>query len=226
VITAAMGLAVSQVLGPSWIFVTQPVTFLAARRFIQLEAKVAGEPAFKRRSKDASERRMIEAAQRDPACFAQLYENNFERVYAFIARRIHDRDQAQDLTADVFHSALKNLARFEWRGAPFAAWLYRIAANLISDQGNRATRLEAVELREIPEHDPSIDTDFAEIEQRARLFKLVEELPSDQRQVITMRFAAQRSIAEIAKDMGRSEGAIKQLQFRGLQSLRTIMGER
>ena len=61
---------------------------------------------------------MVEAAQREPACFAQLYESNFERVYAFIARRIHDRDQAQDLTADVFHSAVKNLARFEWRGVP------------------------------------------------------------------------------------------------------------
>jgi RNA polymerase sigma-70 factor (ECF subfamily) len=180
---------------------------------------------LKRRSKDAPERRMIEAAQRDPACFAQLYENNFERVYAFIARRVYDRDQAQDLTADVFHSALKNLARFEWRGTPFAAWLYRIAANAIADHGKRAG-LEAIELREIPEHDRSNDTDLAEVEYRARLFRLVEKLPGDQRRVITMRFAHQKSISEIAKEMGRSEGAIKQLQFRGLQSLRTMVGER
>src|SRR5580692_4770839 len=90
---------------------------------------MAGEPALKRLRKDAPERSLIEAAQRDPACFAQLYEDNFERVYAYIARRVRDRDQAQDLTADVFHSALKNLSRFEWRGAPFAAWLFRIAAN-------------------------------------------------------------------------------------------------
>ena len=82
---------------------------------------MAGESALKRPSKDSLERHMVEAAQRNPACFAQLYENNFERVYAFIARRIHDRDQVQDLTADVFHSALKNIARFEWRGIPFAA---------------------------------------------------------------------------------------------------------
>src|SRR5215469_16461740 len=115
---------------------------------------VAGEPALKRRPKDASERRIIEAAQRDPACFAQLYENNFERVYAFIARRIHDREQAQDLTADVFHNALKNLGHFEWRGTPFAAWLYRIAANAISDHGKRAAQLKAMELRDIPELDP------------------------------------------------------------------------
>jgi RNA polymerase sigma-70 factor (ECF subfamily) len=168
---------------------------------------------------------MIEAAQRDPACFARLYENNFERVYAFIARRVRDRDQAQDLTADVFHSALKNLPRFQWRGMPFVTWLYRIAANAIADHGKRA-QLEAAELYKVPDHDPSSGEDLAEIEHRARLFKLVEELPGDQCRVITMRFAQQKSIAEIAEDMGRSEGAIKQLQFRGLQNLRTMMGER
>jgi len=188
--------------------------------------KVAGELALKRRGKDAPERSLIEAAQRDPACFAQLYENNFERVYAFIARRVGDRDQAQDLTADVFHSALKNLSRFEWRGAPFAAWLYRIAANVIADRGRRATQLEAIKSRELHETDPGDDEDLAEVEHRARLFKLVEKLPADQRRVITMRFAQQKSIGEIAKDLGRSEGAVKQLQFRGLQSLRTMVGER
>jgi RNA polymerase sigma-70 factor, ECF subfamily len=187
---------------------------------------VAGESALKRRSKDAPERGLIEAAQRDPACFAQLYENNFERVYASIARRVRDRDLAQDLTADVFHNALKNLSRFEWRGAPFAAWLFRIAANAIADRGKRAVQLEAIKLREIHDPEAASDADLDEVEHRARLFKLVEKLPADQRQVITMRFAHQKSIAEIAKGIGRSEGAIKQLQFRGLQSLRTMVGER
>ena len=187
---------------------------------------MAGKPAVKDHARDAPERHLIEAAQRDPACFAQLYENNFERVYAFIARRVHDRDQAQDLTADVFHRALKNLPRFEWRGAPFAAWLFRIAANALADRGKRVAQLEAIKQREIHEPDPSSDADPAEVEHRARLFKLVEKLPDDQRRVITMRFAQQKSIAEIAKDIGRSEGAIKQLQFRGLQSLRTMVGER
>ncbi len=138
---------------------------------------MAGEPALKRRGKDVLERNLIEAAQRDPACFAELYENNFERVYAFIARRVGDRDQAQDLTADVFHSALKNLSRFEWRGAPFAAWLFRIAANAIADRGKRAAQLDAIKLREVHEADPSDDADLADVEHRARLFKLVEKLP-------------------------------------------------
>jgi RNA polymerase sigma-70 factor (ECF subfamily) len=187
---------------------------------------VAGESALKRPGKAPPERHLIEAAQRNPACFAELYENNFERVYAFIARRIHDRDAAQDLTADVFHRALENLAGYEWRGVPFSAWLYRIAANAIANHGKRSARHHAIEFCESAEPDPSVDTDLAEIEHRARLFKLVEKLPGDQRRVITMRFVHQKSIAEIAKEMRRSEGAIKQLQFRGLQSLRTMVGER
>jgi RNA polymerase sigma-70 factor (ECF subfamily) len=181
---------------------------------------------LKRHPKDGPERRLIEAAQRDPACFAQLYEDNFERIYAFIARRVRDRDQAQDLTADVFHSALKNLSRFEWRGVPFAAWLFRIAANTIADRAKRTAQVEAIKIRQMPEQDPSNEADRAEVEHRTRLFKLVKKLPEDQRRVITMRFADQKTIAEIAKDLGRSEGAIKQLQFRGLQSLRTMVGER
>src|SRR5207302_9360726 len=103
-----------------------------------------GEPALKAPKASpidaAEERLVVEAAQKDPRRFAQLYENNFERVYAFIVRRVRDRDQAQDLTADVFHQALANLSRFEWRGVPFAAWLFRIASNAIVDRARRAAR--------------------------------------------------------------------------------------
>ena len=86
---------------------------------------------------EADERLLIEAAQRDPARFAELYENNFERVYAYVARRVGNRAEAEDLTSEVFHQALANLQRFEWRGIPFAAWLFRIAANLISERCQR-----------------------------------------------------------------------------------------
>ena len=90
--------------------------------------------------KEADERLLIEAAQKDPARFAELYENNFERVYAYVVRRVGDRAETEDLTSEVFHHALANLRRFEWRGIPFAAWLFRIAANLISDRWQRRSR--------------------------------------------------------------------------------------
>jgi RNA polymerase sigma-70 factor (ECF subfamily) len=181
---------------------------------------------LKRSHKEEPERLLIEAAQRDRNCFAQLYENNFERVYAYIVRRVRDRDRAQDLTADVFHNALANLHRFEWRGVPFAAWLYRIAANAIADGGKRTARFEALRGNESLGSEEAAEGALDEIEHRARLFKLVDKLPPDQCKVIKLRFADQRTIGEIAKAMARSEGAIKQLQFRGLQGLRTMVGER
>ena len=77
---------------------------------------------------DIDERLLIEAAQRDPRHFGQLYEDNFDRVYGYIARRTRDRAEAEDLTAEVFRQALAKLRQFEWRGVPIKAWLFRIAA--------------------------------------------------------------------------------------------------
>ncbi len=168
----------------------------------------------------ADEKLLIEAAQRDPRQFAELYEQNFDRVYAFVARRVGDPAEAQDLTSEVFHQALAHLGRFEWRGTPFAAWLYRIASNAIVD---RAKRLAREQSGPVPDH--ADEFDLEESEQLAQLFRLVRELPPDQRRVVEMRFAEQKSIREIAQELGRTEGAVKQLQFRGLQALRDRMGE-
>ncbi len=170
--------------------------------------------------KPTDERLLVGAARRDPARFGELYELHFELVYGYIARRVRDRDVAEDLTSEVFQKALANLRTFEWRGAPFAAWLIRIAANAVADQSKRAAR-ETTTSEHAPE--PSVEPDMEGIEHRAQLFRLVSELPSDQRHVIVERFVEQRSIREIAQQLGRSEGAIKQLQFRGLQNLRAQM---
>ena len=166
-----------------------------------------------------AERLLIEAAQEDPARFAELYEDNFERVYAYIARRVRDRNEAEDLTAEVFHHALAGLPRFEWRGAPFAAWLFKIASNAIIDRANKLSKERQASTVE-PSAGSSLEEIDEGIEQRARLFQIVNRLPPDQRRVVSMRFAEEKSIREIANELGRSEGAVKQLQFRALQSLR------
>ena len=169
-------------------------------------------------AQDAGERRLVEAAQKDPRRFAELYENNFARVYAYVARRVRNREEAQDLTAEVFQQALANLGRFEWRGLPFSAWLMRIASNAIADRWKLVAREHG---NPTPGEAVSKNISPEEIEQRARLFRLVETLPDDQRRVIEMRFAQEKSINEIARELGRTDGAIKQLQFRGLESLRS-----
>jgi len=181
---------------------------------------VVRAPASRRSPEQAEERLLVEAAQKDPSRFAELYEINFERVYAFIARRVGDRDAAEDLTSEVFHRALAHLRRFEWRGVPFAAWLLRIAGNAIADRAQRAGRELAVDDPPELSAEASALVDLEEVEHRAQLFRLLGELPVDQRRVIAMRFAEEKSIREIAEALGRTEGAVKQLQFRGLQSLR------
>ncbi|HEY3138941.1 MAG TPA: sigma-70 family RNA polymerase sigma factor [Blastocatellia bacterium] len=175
--------------------------------------------------KDTAERLAIDAAQKDPARFAALYEDNFERVYAYVARRVRDRSEAEDITSEVFQQALANLSRFEWRGVPFAAWLFKIAANAIIDRAKRNAR--EIELPATGDlFDETRHQEFEnEIEQRTRLFKLVDALPRDQRRVIEARFAEEKSIREIAGELGRSEGAIKQLQFRALEKLRSQLSE-
>ena len=173
--------------------------------------------------KEADERLLIEAAQKDPARFAELYQNNFERVYAYIVRRVENRAETEDLTSEVFHHALANLKRFEWRGLPFAAWLFRIAANLISDRWQRTGREpiddepEQIELAHVS------PVEIEEVERRATLFRLVETLPVEQRRVVVLRFVEQKSIKEVAREIRKTEGAVKQLQFRALTTLRTRM---
>lgn len=179
-----------------------------------------GDMAVSPPAADDDERLLIEAAQHDPTRFAALYEANLGRVYAYVARRVQDRHEAEDLTAEVFHQALRNLPRFEWRGVPFAAWLFRIAANAIVDRAKRIARD-----RNLPEPDAPPEVSLEEVEHRARLFRLVDLLPADQGRVIVMRFGEQKNIREIAGELGRSEGAVKQLQLRGLQTLRARLSE-
>src|SRR5688572_29572659 len=90
------------------------------------------------KEREAEERRLIEAAQRDRARFVEIYEKYFNLVYAYTARRTLNRAEAEDLTSEVFRKALENLARFKWTGAPFGAWLLRISSNLIADRAKRA----------------------------------------------------------------------------------------
>ena len=145
------------------------------------------------------EQNLVAAAQQDPSRFADLYESNFDRVYAYVSRRVLHRHDAEDLTAEVFHAALRDLER--------------------GDVGVDAIDFTIIDPKSIGARitDPKI-------EERAMLYQLVGELPLDQRQVILRRFVEQKSVREIALELGRSAGAIKQLQFRALQNLRMRIG--
>jgi RNA polymerase sigma-70 factor (ECF subfamily) len=167
---------------------------------------------------ETDERLLVEAAQDDPRRFAELYELHFRRVYAYVVRRVERREEAEDVTSEVFHHALAKIKSYEWRGAPFSAWLIRIAANAITDRWKRASRES-----DGPVPDDIEDSQAEDIEQCAALSQLVQSLPDDQRRVVVLRFVEQKSIREIAKEIRKTEGAVKQLQFRALTKLRAQM---
>lgn len=170
---------------------------------------------------DADERRLIEEAQRDPSRFAGLYESSFDRVYAYVVRRVRTREEAEDATAEVFHHALAGLPRFEWNGTPFVAWLLGIATRVLARRWQRASAQ-----KEVPGEDLDLLATQSQAEQQALFRQLLERLPPDQRRVLEQRFFEQRSIREIAHALGRSEGAVKQLQFRALETLRDQLRNR
>ena len=137
-------------------------------------------------------------------------------MYAFVARRARNRNEAEDVTAEVFYQALANIGRFEWRGVPFAAWLLQIARNAVADRWQRLAR-------ERGEPTPGAQDNPADVHRLAMLADLVSRLPRDQQRVVMDRFIEQKTIREIAHALGRTEGAVKQLQFRALESLRAQM---
>jgi RNA polymerase sigma-70 factor (ECF subfamily) len=179
---------------------------------------VVGKPASTSAAELAADRLLVESAQKDQRKFADLYDKYFCLVYAYTARRVGDRATAEDLTSEVFQKALEYLPKFVWRGVPFGAWLLRIATNIVVDRTRQAAREQHLSDQE----DATEISHFSleEVEERASLFRSVDRLPEDQRRVIVLRFAEEKSIREIAAELGRSEGAVKQLQFRGLQNLR------
>jgi RNA polymerase sigma-70 factor (ECF subfamily) len=170
------------------------------------------------------EKRLVGLAKSgDGEAFAQLYEAYFDRVYRFIFFRVTDGQVAEDLASQVFLKAWQNLHRYHPRG-PFLAWLYAIARNTVID--NYRTRKPTVSLDEAAplaapdEHlDDRMELEFEMQALRAAVLKLTQE----QQEVITLKFIAEYDTAQIARHMGKSEGAIRALQMRALQALARVM---
>jgi RNA polymerase sigma-70 factor (ECF subfamily) len=165
------------------------------------------------------------AQQRDPAALTQIYEENFDRIYRYIVLKIGDRTEAEDMTQQVFLNALKSLPSFKWQGMPFSAWLYRIAHNQIVDYLRKKSRRATVTLDESlavgDSDDPRQVTERKiEIEELARA---TQKLTQAQREVVSLRFTGELSIAEVARIMGKSEGAIKALQHSAIAALRRVL---
>src|SRR5262249_60701673 len=118
------------------------------------------------------------------------------------------RADAEDVTSEVFRRALENLPGYEWVGTPFAAWLFRIAANALAHRWEKAGR-------ESGDPPPDVAEPDEQLERRAMVFQLVDRLPDVQRRVIELRYVEEKRLHEVAQELGKTEGVVEQLQLRG-----------
>jgi RNA polymerase sigma-70 factor (ECF subfamily) len=166
------------------------------------------------------------AQQRDPVALTQLYEENFDRIYRYIVLKIGDRTEAEDMTQQVFLNALQSIASYRFKGMPFSSWLYRIAHNQVVDYFRKKSKRVTVSLDEsLPL--PATNGDPGHIAERKMAIEEVvvatQQLTAAQREVISLRFAGELSIAEVARTMGKSEGAVKALQHSAIVALRKAL---
>jgi RNA polymerase sigma-70 factor (ECF subfamily) len=166
------------------------------------------------------------AKKHDPEAFNQLYEEHFDRIYRYLVLKVGDRTEAEDLTQQVFLKALESIASYSWRGVPFSAWLFRIAHNQVVDYYRKMSKKKSVPLDEA--RTVSTSDTAALVEQNLKLEQVTlasKSLTDAQQEVMSLRFAGGLSIAEVAKVMGKSEGAVKALQHSAVAALRRILGE-
>jgi RNA polymerase sigma-70 factor (ECF subfamily) len=160
---------------------------------------------------------LVAQAQQDPAAFAPLYRRYVGPIFAFCYQRLGTRELAEDATSQVFVQALAALPGY--RAGTFRAWLYAIARNVVTDL-HRAR--PSIELIESDAAHPSLDDDLLLRENELDLRQLLDRLTPEQRDVVELRLAG-LSGPEIAVALGRSHGAVRALQFRAYQQLRTFL---
>jgi RNA polymerase sigma-70 factor (ECF subfamily) len=175
------------------------------------------------------DRRLVEAAQADPARFEALYRKYLAQVYSYAFYELRDHHEAEDATERTFLNALANLGRFEERARPadgegastFRVWLFQIARNAVAERRRQRRRrpqapLEAAVTVAAP---GDLEADAALHDDAVEAWRAIGRLPGDRRRALILRFVDEMSTAEIAGVLGRSEGAVRVLIHRALRSV-------
>lgn len=173
---------------------------------------------------------LVDAARRgDPGAQGALFDRYFPAVLRYARARLREPADADDAAAEAFVSALAALPRFTWRRVPFEAWLFRIAASKVADTHRRRARRPEARLEGAPDAVVASVADpagtIAAADEEARLLAAVDRLPNAWRDVVVLRFLLGRSVRETAARLGRTEGAVRQLQLRALERLRRELRE-
>jgi RNA polymerase sigma-70 factor (ECF subfamily) len=159
--------------------------------------------------------------------FTLLYQEYVTPIYRYIYFRVGQADQTEDLTQEVFLRVLKKIGSYRYKGKSFKGWLFRIAHNVVIDHYRQTKKNRIIPLTEsitvLTNEDPAAMT-----EQRMEMLDVkqaIEKLPPRQKEVISLRFGSDLSIAETARAIGKTEGNVKKLQFEAIIKLRTLMGK-
>lgn len=165
------------------------------------------------------------AVKGEADAFTALYDHYVDRIYRFLKYRAPDDDTAEDLTSEVFLRAWDHLDGFDPGGAPFGAWLFRIARNLAIDHSRM--RKPQVSLEDVPHREqepaPPVEDRVAQRLDQEQFLMLLGELTEGQREVLHLKFVEGLETAEVARVMGKRPGAVRALQMRALQSLQAVL---
>jgi RNA polymerase sigma-70 factor (ECF subfamily) len=175
-----------------------------------------------------AEETLVRRARRDADAFGELYERYVDRIYNYVFYRVSDTAEAEDLTARVFYRALGHMDEYQARGAPFAAWLYRIAHNLVANWYRDRSRRKNIRLDDIAllaERGAGPHQLAEQNEETQTLLRAIRKLPAERQQLLILKFGEELSNEEIARIIGRSEGAVKSLYHRTLVALRDQLRE-
>jgi RNA polymerase sigma-70 factor (ECF subfamily) len=176
-----------------------------------------------------NERQLVLQAQAGNAeAFGQLYDAYMERIYRFVYFRVEDQQTAEDLTSQVFLRAWNNLDRFRLGGTPYLAWLYTIAHNAVIDHYRTrkvTTPLEDVRLSQ-PDYAEVVENDIDFAVEMSSIKSAMRTLTDDQQRVLTLKFIEGMTNDEIARHLGKREGAVRALQMRGLRALAKQLEEK
>ncbi len=171
-------------------------------------------------------KRLIQRASGgDAEAVSKLYERYADLIYRYVAYRVATAQDAEDLTAEVFVAMLNGLPKYHDTGAPFEAWLYRIAAARVADHHRRNSRRPQVELPETMSSDaPAPEAHLEEIQEVQTLKDAVNQLTEEHRTVLILRFVERKSHDEVATIIGKSVSAVRSIQHRALTQLAMLLG--
>ena len=168
----------------------------------------------------------VKQAKEDPRGFEPLYNKYYEQIFRYIYQRMDDKDTANDVTSQVFLKALRNIHKYEYRGVPFASWLYRIAKSELyqsfrDNKARRTVNVESMHLFEMIEEWEEDTTD----QNRSALLKIIEKLSEEEIQMIEMRYFEKRSFREIGEILDITENNAKVKSHRVIKKMKKLFNE-